>query len=141
MTRLDELEDLHRRLGEAIVIERTQLYGLAKLRDEVEELLEDLPAPIASILHLTAEVFGVTELDMVGDARDSRTSRARQVAAWLLHDQGMHFKKIGELFGGRHRTTIMAGVRRVAADPEAGAIADRIRRELRTDLPLRAVAS
>lgn len=140
MTRLDELEELHRRIGEAIVLERQQLYGLAQLRDEVEELLEHLPAPVASVMHLTAETFEVTEVAMVGPARDFRSSGARQVAAWLLHEQGMHFKRIGEIFGGRHRTTIMAGVRRVAADPELGAIADRLRQQLHRDLPLRAVS-
>lgn len=141
MTRLDELEDLHRRVGEAIVLEREQLYGLARLRDEVADLLEGLPTPTAWILRATAAAFELTEVALVGDSRDLRSSRARQVASWLLHDQGMHFTRIGEIFGGRHRTTIMYAVQRVAGDPELGAIADRIRSQLKVEHPLRAVAS
>ena len=112
----------------------------ASLAAEVlDGLYPDLRPPgrtLEEIQGSTAEAFGVSIDDLLSSSRVARLAWPRQVAMYLsreLTDQTL--PAIGRAFGGRNHTTVMHACRRtaerIAADPDAFAVVDRLTRELR----------
>lgn len=91
---------------------------------------------LARILAVVAEHYGVCEQEILAHRRASATVIPRQVAMYLARAlTGRSLPDIGRRFGGRDHTTILHGVRKIAAlmevDPmlarEVEAIAGRLR--------------
>ena len=84
---------------------------------------------IADCLKVVEEAFGVTRGDLLSARRGREVARPRQVAYWLAKKVTLHsLPEIGRAIGGRHHTTIMAGVKRVeiirAMDAEFSSLTD-----------------
>ena len=70
----------------------------------------DRPPKPRDILGAVAAHFDVPPDDLVGKRRDARTSASRQVAMYLLRNDGREtFPEIGRLLGGRDHSTILHG--------------------------------
>lgn len=69
-------------------------------------------ASTRSLIARIAEQNGFTFDDMIGPARDRRTSVVRQAAMHAVRSERSHlsYDQIGLIFGGRDHTTIMHGV-------------------------------
>jgi len=71
---------------------------------------------VAAVLLAVSRRFGVTVETILGPDRTGHVARARQVAegaVWRVTD--LSYPDIGRVFGGRHHTTILAGVRKAEA--------------------------
>lgn len=65
---------------------------------------------IGEIQRAVADHFGLTLADLIGPARDRKTSRPRQVAMWLCREiTGKSMAEIGRAFRRDH-TTVMHGL-------------------------------
>ena len=57
---------------------------------------------------------------LTGKRRDKRTATARQIAMYLLREEGHRpLQEIGHLLGGRNHATVLHGVKKIAQDIEA----------------------
>ena len=66
------------------------------------------------ILTAVARYYGLSVSTLEGPRRDRNASTARQVTMHLLHTvRGLSADEIGVLLGGRERTTILYGLRRI----------------------------
>lgn len=139
MTRLAELESMRRRVDDEIDKERQQLWAMARLRDEVDDLLMKLSTTEAQIFTAVAQYFEVTEVQIVSESRDQLVMKARHVVCWLLRDHGMSYPAIGKALGGRDHSTAINSVRRVQESADLGKHADAVRERIRAAAP--AVAS
>ncbi|WP_315838303.1 helix-turn-helix domain-containing protein [Bradyrhizobium prioriisuperbiae] len=76
----------------------------------------DLPAPTArTIQHAVCAYYQVTLQDLLSPRRHAEIMRPRQVAVWLCRTMtALSMPKIGQLFGDRDHTTILAAIRKVA---------------------------
>ncbi len=74
-----------------------------------------LPAPSArTIQHAVCDYYGVTLQDLLSPRRHTEIVRPRQVAVWLCRTMtALSMPKIGQLFGDRDHTTILAAIRKV----------------------------
>lgn len=113
MTRLDELLDLRQQLEREIERERAQLWRMAHLRDVVAELLEKATTTTTETLEVVAAEFDVDDVMILGTSRMPKAVAARQVAAWMLHEQGMSYSAAGRALGRDH-TTVRYSCHRVA---------------------------
>lgn len=73
------------------------------------------PAPSArTIQHAVCAYYGVTMQDLLSPRRHTEIMRPRQVAVWLCRTlTALSMPKIGQLFGDRDHTTILAAIRKV----------------------------
>jgi chromosomal replication initiator protein len=92
---------------------------------------------VAEIQQSTAEAFGITVEALVSGSRAGTVMWPRQVAMYLareLTDQTL--PAIGRAFGGRNHTTVLHAYKRtaarIAADPDAFAVVQRLTEALRT---------
>jgi chromosomal replication initiation ATPase DnaA len=71
--------------------------------------------PVSTVLHATAERFGVTVEQITGSRRFARYTIARHDAWYRLHDlYGLSLREISERFGVDH-ASVLYGVRRARA--------------------------
>jgi hypothetical protein len=69
------------------------------------------------IIQISARQFGVNPKRLLEADRHKDVVAARRIAAWLLHRRRWSTLKIGSLLNHDH-STILSGLRRVAADKE-----------------------
>lgn len=69
---------------------------------------------IATIMHKTAEYFGISIDDLCGSSRSRALVNARQIAMYLARElTELSLPKIGQQFGGRDHTTVMHAERKI----------------------------
>lgn len=101
------------------------------------QIRNDLPAPTArTIQHAVCAYYGVTLQDLLSPRRHAQIMRPRQVAVWLCRTlTALSMPKIGQLFGDRDHTTILAAIRKVAellpSDEELRVEVETLTRQLR----------
>ncbi len=70
----------------------------------------------ATIMAATAEYFGLTMEDLCGSSRSRVLVTARQIAMYLCRElTDLSLPKIGQMFGGRDRTTVIHADRKIRA--------------------------
>ena len=69
--------------------------------------------PPARILARVCRQFSITMTELVGKDRTEHVARARQVAYWLLRQEGLGYSSIGRILGYRDHSTVLMGVRKV----------------------------
>ena len=70
----------------------------------------DRPPKPREIIGAVSAHFDISTDDLVGKRRDARTAASRQVAMYLLRNDGREtFPEIGRLLGGRDHSTILHG--------------------------------
>ncbi|MGD9613779.1 MAG: helix-turn-helix domain-containing protein [Alphaproteobacteria bacterium] len=97
-------------------------------RDAVKRMPRVVPREyrIAAIQRLVAEHYGVPAAILSASFRSAPIAQARQVAMYLARETtGRSFPAIGRHFGGRDHSTVVHGVKtvaaRIAADPDFAA--------------------
>ena len=78
----------------------------------------DLVAPRFGVLRASrkavADYFGISEEDLIGQARSNNLVAPRQLCFYLIYmHEERSLPEIGRLFEGRDHTTILHGIRRV----------------------------
>ncbi len=74
----------------------------------------DRPPKPAAILSATANRFDIPQDDLLGKRRDARTAGARQVAMYLMRNDGREtLPEIGRVLGGRDHTTVLHGCNKI----------------------------
>ncbi|CEG88141.1 Chromosomal replication initiator protein [Propionibacterium freudenreichii] len=83
------------------------------LRDLIPDGAEaDVTAP--TIIHETANYFGVSVDDLIGPSRNQTLVMARQIAMYLCRElTDLSLPKIGQEFGGKDHTTVMHADRKI----------------------------
>lgn len=111
-------------------------------------VVDDLYPPVAGvptipgrpsleqIQELAAEAFDITRDELLSSSRTARLTWPRQVAMYLARAHtSASLPTIGASFGGRNHTTVLHACRRaeerLARDPEASAVVDRLHDRLR----------
>lgn len=89
-------------------------------------LVSLLPLSIRAVSYAVSREFGVSMADLISHRRFWHIARPRQVAMYLAEKlTGKSLPQIGLFLGGRDHTTVLHGVRRIAAmlacDPELAA--------------------
>ena len=98
-----------------------ELHGLELQPSAAEQALAGLgraaasrPPATAAILAATSQHFDVSQNDLLGKRRDARTAGVRQVAMYLMRNDGREtFPEIGRVLGGRDHTTVLHGCKKV----------------------------
>ena len=98
-----------------------ELHGLELQPSTVELALSglgraaaDRPPPAEAIVAATARHFDIPQDDLLGKRRDARTAGARQVAMYLMRNDGQGtFPEIGRVLGGRDHTTVLHGCAKI----------------------------
>jgi hypothetical protein len=81
-------------------------------------------ASVSKIIDATCAHYGVTRRMMLGQRRLQAITLPRQVAMYIASEgTGLSLPVLGRLFGGRDHTTILHGVRKVAALVATGEVA------------------
>ena len=71
---------------------------------------------IPEIQSAVTHEYGLESLDLISARRGGGIARARQIGMYLArHLTTLSLPSIGRTFGDRHHTTVLHGVRRVAA--------------------------
>lgn len=102
-------------VNQAIALQRLGRLDIARLDEAVARIaiVEAAGAePTASLLERLAQRFGVELAALTGRSRDARATEARAVAAALLQEQGLSLAGIGNLLGGRDKSTVSNLARR-----------------------------
>ena len=74
----------------------------------------DRPPQPAAILSATANHFDLPQDDLLSRRRDARTAGARQVAMYLMRNDGREtLPEIGRVLGGRDHTTVLHGCNKI----------------------------
>ncbi len=85
-----------------------------------------LPAGLAApdfTLKIVAESFALSVEDLLGRRRDRDTAQARQVAMYVLKQQGERsLSEIGEVLGGRNASTVSHACDKIARDMDASPV-------------------
>ena len=83
--------------------------------DGLGRTTSDRPPKPREILAAVATHFEVPTEDLEGKRRDARTASARQIAMYLLRNDGREtLPEIGRLLGGRDHSTVLHGCKKVA---------------------------
>lgn len=98
-----------------------ELHGLALTPATAELALSglgraaaDRPPQAAAILSATANHFDLPQDDLLSRRRDARTAGARQVAMYLMRNDGREtLPEIGRVLGGRDHTTVLHGCNKI----------------------------
>ena len=103
----------------------TGRVGITKAREILASLERDVTpvVKLADIVRAVGETFGVSAGDLAGPGRARRLSRPRQFAIYLARKlTPAAYKEIGDHFGGRNHSTVMAAeraVRKLIAESES----------------------
>lgn len=90
---------------------------------------------VTDVRRAVARHFGITEPDLDRHGRSPRIVHIRQIAFYLCRSHTTRsLGDIGRLFGDRHHSTVLHGIRRIAARRQTDAALDRDLSELETDL-------
>lgn len=90
---------------------------------------------VKAILAAAAERYGVKVEDLLGRCRKAKYAHARQIAAYLIRSSTpLSLPQIGKILGGRDHTTILSGVRVIAANGRLLALAEEIASAAQTAL-------
>ncbi len=79
-----------------------------------------LSAPVQNlqpeeILQEVASFYGLRVTDLTGKRRQRQVAEARQVAMFLTRELlGLSYPQIGQVFGGKNHTTVMAAVKKIS---------------------------
>lgn len=74
--------------------------------------------PTADIIALVSGLTGISVADITGHSRFRHIARARQLVMYLAHHHaGRSYPHIGRHLGGKDHSTVLHGVRQVAANP------------------------
>jgi len=85
-------------------------------------------ATVRSVIEATVAVTGVRRDQLEANTRQRDFMLPRQVAMYVAAKHGNSYKKIGRALGDRDHTTILHGVKKIAAMLEQpGPVADRVR--------------
>lgn len=96
-------------MGEPITIENAR----EALKSSINPSLNDKPSH-EMILDIVCHYFNLTLDDLMSKNKQKNIAESRQMAMYLLFKYGnMTYKQIGEVFGGKHHTTIMHGYNKV----------------------------
>lgn len=134
--RLEQLLSLRARLDAEIERERRYLSRVKRLRKDLATVVGNQHGWSSRrvwserIIAATAEHYEITAPDVISRRQCREYVAARHVAAWLLRESGRSLSEIGKLLGGRDHTTVLAGCRRVDAEPALMAVAVALRTEL-----------
>lgn len=115
------------------VLAYADLSGLPLTMDLVKTALVDLlPQRRAveprRVVEMVANAFGLTSAELTGRGRTREVALPRQVAMYLLREEGnVSLPQIGEMLGGRDHTTVMYACEKVADMMERD---DRLRRQV-----------
>jgi chromosomal replication initiator protein len=98
-----------------------ELHGLELKPSTAEQALSglgraasDRPPTPSAILSATARHFAIPHDDLLGKRRDARTASARQVAMYLMRNDGREtLPEIGRVLGGRDHTTVLHGCKKI----------------------------
>ena len=98
-----------------------ELHGLELVPPTVEQALSglgraaaDRPPATTAILQAAARHFDIPQADLLGKRRDARTAGARQVAMYLMRNDGQEtLPEIGRVLGGRDHTTVLHGCNKI----------------------------
>ena len=98
-----------------------ELHGLELQPSTVSQALSGLgraaderPPSTTAILAATARHFDMRQDDLLGKRRDARTAGARQVAMYLMRNDGREtLPEIGRVLGGRDHTTVLHGCAKI----------------------------
>ncbi|WP_322796851.1 helix-turn-helix domain-containing protein, partial [Tepidiforma sp.] len=104
-------------VNQAIALQRAARLDLASLDTAVARIAISQAAgrdPDAELLERIARHFQVDLSALTGSSRSATLTPARAVAVALLQRQGRSLSRIGELLGGRHKSTISDLARRGA---------------------------
>lgn len=83
--------------------------------DGLGRTTSDRPPKPREILAAVATHFEVPTEDLEGKRRDARTASARQIAMYLLRNDGREtLPEIGRLLGGRDHSTVLHGCKKIA---------------------------
>ena len=77
------------------------------------ELISPSESTATRILRETATRHGMSVDAMKGHSREPRFAKARYEVMIALRDEGFSLTRIGRNLGGRHHTTILAGLRKM----------------------------
>ncbi|MCY3896379.1 MAG: chromosomal replication initiator protein DnaA [Chloroflexi bacterium] len=98
-----------------------ELHGLPLQPATAEQALSglgraaaDRPPASDAILAATAQHFDIDRHDLLGKRRDARTAGVRQVAMYLMRNDGREtLPEIGRVLGGRDHTTVLHGCNKI----------------------------
>lgn len=96
-------------IGEPINVLNTQ----EALKSSLHPNINDKPAP-EMLLEIVCHYFSITKEEIISKNKNKNIAEARQIAMYLLAKHGnMTYKQIGDLFGGKHHTTVMHGYHKI----------------------------
>ncbi len=109
----------------AVALQQSDLLELGRLDAEIAHLTVTEYAPAGAtpdeVLEAVARHFQASVDDLRGRSRKPALANARAVAAAILQEQGRSLAEVGELLGGRNRTTlspiVARGKRMLEAEP------------------------
>lgn len=98
-----------------------ELHGLPLQSSTAEQALSglgraaaDRPPATDAILAATARHFDIDRPTLLGKRRDARTAGVRQVAMYLMRNDGREtLPEIGRVLGGRDHTTVLHGCNKI----------------------------
>jgi chromosomal replication initiator protein len=128
-TNVRELHGALLRIGARAAFSR-QAVTVDVAREELARVVASHPSRIdaETVVELVCAAFGVTARDLRGRKRVARIAVPRKVAMYLVRKYtGASYPELGDSFGGRDHTTVLAAVRSVEAAVTGGdALAARI---------------
>jgi len=69
------------------------------------------------VAQTVADYFNLSMMELTGKSRDRKTSLARQIAMYLMREEGNYsFSEIGKALGNRNHATIIHGYRKIASE-------------------------
>lgn len=80
--------------------------------EQVAAVMQSNCKPLmAVIVKDVADKTGISYEEMCGQSRKRPIARARQLAMWKLHQEGISLTAIGSFLGGRDHTTVSWGIK------------------------------
>src|SRR5450830_327181 len=105
------------------ILAYSRFHGKDITIDVVKDALKDLLSvqnrqiSVENIQKTVADFFNIKVADMYSKKRPANIARPRQIAMYLAKELTQKsLPEIGDLFGGRDHTTVLHGVRKIAAD-------------------------
>lgn len=82
---------------------------------QVSAVMKSNSKPLMTVIVKdVADKTGISYEEMCGHSRKRPIARARQLAMWKLHQEGIGVTAIGTFLGGRDHTTVSWGIKVVS---------------------------